>query len=281
MQDLQSITDAWGQWMAKKHNTRCRYTESTNYKKQSSLDQYRNRQVAVTPLNIVYDSNSLPTSGADVVYSLWYQNDTTEKQTHVFKYAEEHASSFNWTITEKLSVGVEVSVSAGIPEVATASAKTSVNLSLSSTQGATWTETKTWEVHSPVQVPANSLVRVEMVINTQSFDINFTESVLLAGSVALWFEDKRELGSSGTHWLYFFPIQNVFNDVIRNNLANTRGYQITGAGVLATARGVFQGKQGISVGVTATQVPTPTKGIAAQPLSHSQVEIYPSPIAAE
>lgn len=280
MQDLQSITDAWGQWLAKKHNTKCRYTESTNYKKQSSLDQYRDKQCTVTPQSIVYDTNSPPTSGADVVYGLWYSNDTTAEQTNIFKYSEEHTSSFNWTITEKLSVGVEVSVTAGVPEVATASAKTSVNLSLSSTQGATWTETKTWEVHSPVHVPANSVVRVDMAINTQSYDINFTESVLLAGRVAIWFEDKRELGTSGPHWLYFMRIQDVSNDVIRYNLANTRGYQVTGAGVLATARGVFQGEQGISVGVTATQLPPTTKGIAAQPRSLNQVELYPSVLAA-
>ncbi|MEI9804282.1 MAG: hypothetical protein WDN48_07130 [Pseudolabrys sp.] len=75
-------------------------------------------------------------------------------------------------------------------------------------------------------------------------------------------------------------IQDVSNDVIRYNLANTRGYQVTGAGVLATARGVFQGEQGISVGVTATQLPPTTKGIAAQPRSLNQVELYPSVLAA-
>lgn len=280
MLELQKITDAWGDWKAKQYKTKRRYTESTNYKKQSSLDQYRQYECTVAVQDIQYDSNRPPTPGADVAYSLWYDNATSLEQTQLFRYTAESRQTFAWSITESLAVGVEVSATASIPEVASATTKVSVDLSLSSTQGASWEETKAWEVKNPVHIAPKTSLKVDLLINTQSYDIPFTQSALLAGHVAIWFEDKVVLHDK-PHWLYFIPIQTVFSDCRNYNIVSVDGYRITGNGVLATARGKLSGKQGISVGVTATEYPLRTATASNEFRSLKQVELYPGAVAAE
>jgi len=250
MNSLQQITDAWGNWFSQQHGTSCRFTASTNFGSQSDLDQYHQYQTNALVQNIAYDGNSPPVEGATVAYELWYDNGTTLQQSETFQETQTSTQSFTWSITEALSIGIEISATEGVPNVASSSQKVTVSLSLSSTQGATSTQSQTWQVNAPIQVPPDSSVKADMVISTQSYDINFTESVLLQGYVAIWNNDKVD-----GHWLWFYPIEEVFEDCIANNIIDTTGYSIGGGGVMTQATGVFSGSQGVSVGVTASQHP--------------------------
>lgn len=250
MNALQQITDAWGNWFSSKNGTSCRFTASTNYGSQSFLDNDHQYQVNTVVQNIAYDGNSPPVNGSNVAYEIWYDNGTTLQQSNTFQEAQTSTQSFTWSITEALSVGVEISATEGVPAVASSSQKITVTLSLSSTQGATSTNSQAWQVNSPIQVPPNSSVKADMVISTQSYDVNFTASVLLQGYVAIWNNDKVN-----GHWLWFYPIESVFQDCLNNNIIDTTGYSVVGGGVMTQSTGVFSGSQGVSVGVTATQYP--------------------------
>lgn len=279
MLSLQQITDAWGNWMAKQRNTSCRFTSTTSYSDHSELNKYHQYQCSARYQSISYDGNSPPTNGAAVAYELWYDNASTVQQSEVFQYTATTTQSFTWSITESLSVGVEISATEGVPNIASSSQKITVTLSFSSTQGATHTESQSWNVNTPVVVPADSSMKCDMVVNTQSYDIDFTATVLVAGNVAIWFNDKVDLNPGSYHWLWFPPIQSVFRDVIANNLADTTGYQIGDGGVVATAQGTFSGSQGISVGVKTTQYPLRTSATAASfsPVNVQQLYVDAAP----
>lgn len=178
------------------------------------------------------------------------------QQQNTFQETSTSTQSFTWSITESLSIGIEISATEGVPAVASSSQKVTVSLSLSSTQGATSSNTQTWQVNTPINVPANSSVKADMVISSQSYDVNFTASVLLQGYVAIWNNDKVN-----GHWLWFHPIDSVFQDCISNNIIDTSGYSIASGGVMTQATGIFSGSQGISVGVTAYQYPLRGAGL--------------------
>lgn len=260
MNSLQQITDAWGTWFSKAHGTSCKFTASTNYGSQGDLNKYHQYQTNALVQNIVYEGNTPPTGGSIIAYELWYNNDTSLQQQNIFQEVRTSTSTFTWSITQALSIGVEISATEGVQNVASSSQKLTVNLSLSSTLGETITDTQTWQVNSPINVPPNSSVKADMVISTQSYNINFTQTVLLQGSVAIWNNDKIELKPNDWHRLWFIPIESVFQDCINNNIIDTSGYTITAGGVLATAKGVFTGSQGVSVGVTAKQFPLCNSG---------------------
>ena len=279
MQDIQTITDTWGNWIAAQRGTGCRFTASTNYASQSDLDNYHQYQCTVTLLDISYDGNSPPTNASAIAYELWYDNATSLTQSETFSYTATSTQSFQWSITETLAVGIEVSATEGVPEVASSTQKISVSLTLSSTQGATSTNQQSWTVQNPVLVPPQSSVKCDMVLNSQSYDINFTQQVSIDGHVAIWFNDKQDWNNNGDyHWLWFIPIEEVFNDVISNNLTDTSGYQLGGT-VVATASGTFGGSQGVSVGVTTTQYPLRSAGAAGdfKPLRRSRLYLDSKP----
>lgn len=248
MNSLQQITDAWGKWFSSQNGTTCRFTASTNYGSQSDLNNYHQYQTNALIQNIAYEGNSPPTNGSVIAYELWYDNSTTLQQSNSFQETQTSTQTFTWSITEAMSIGIEVSATEGVPNVASSSQKITVSLSLSSTQGATSTSQQTWQVNSPIQVPPSSSVKADMVISTQSYSVNFTAAVLLQGCVAIWNKNKVN-----GHWLWFYPIESVFLDCVNNSIIDTTGYSIVAGGVMTQSTGTFSGSQGISVGVTATQ----------------------------
>jgi len=250
MNSLQQITDAWGNWFSSQNGTSCRFTASTNYGSQSDLDNYHQYQTNATVQSFAYDGNSLPTNGSTVAYELWYDNGTSVQQQNNFQETSTTTQTFTWSVTESLSIGVEISATEGVPSVVSSTQKVTVTIGLSSTQSQTTTNTQTWQVSSPINVPADSSVKADMVISTQSYSINWTAAVLLQGYVAIWNNDKVN-----GHWLWFHPIESVFADCANHNIIDTSGYSIVAGGVSTQATGAFTGSQGISVGVTAKQYP--------------------------
>lgn len=250
MNALQEITDAWGNWFSQQNGTSCRYTASTNYGSQDSLNDYHQYQTSADVQSFVYDGNSLPTNGSAVAYELWYDNGTTLQQQNTFAETQSSTQTFTWSVTETLSVGVEISATEGVPAVASSSQKVSVNVSLSSTQAQTATQTQSWTVNTPINVPPDRSVKADMLINSQTYDIDFTASVLLAGRVAIWNNDQVN-----GHWLWFYPVENVVQDCIDHGIIDTTGYEVVAGGVMTQATGVFTGSQGVSVGVQAKEYP--------------------------
>jgi Clostridium epsilon toxin ETX/Bacillus mosquitocidal toxin MTX2 len=283
MKSLQEITDAWGNWKANAAGTAC-FTSSTNYADHSEFDAYHQYECSAVYQSISYDGNSSPTSVADVAYEIWYDNGSALQQSDTFEYAVTTDQSFTWSITEGVNVGVEISATESVPDVASSTQKATVALSFSSVQDQTLTKTQTWSVDTPVAVPPRSSLKCDMVVNSQSYEIKFTATVLVSGDIAVCFNDRVCLGAPGEgHFNWYIPITQVFNDVIKNNLIDTTGYHVTPAGVITTAQGVFSGGQGISQGVVTTQYPLRSstaavnfKGVASQPL-YLNVLAIPAP----
>eukprot|EP01139_Manchomonas_bermudensis_P002516 Amastigsp_a4961_3.p1 type:complete len:284 gc:universal Amastigsp_a4961_3:935-84(-) len=268
MNSLQQITDAWGAWYSAKNGTSCRFTASTDYGSQSFLDNYHQYQVSAICQGIVYDGNSVPTNGSKIAFETIFNNNTQVQNQQTLAETETSTQTFTWSITESLSIGVEISATEGVPAVASSSQKVTVTLSLSSTQSETVTNTQTWSVNTIVNIPAMSSIKADIVIGTQSYNINFTATVMLNGYVAIWNNDKVN-----GHWLWFIPITQVFSDCINNSIIDTSGYSFVGGGISTTAKGVFTGSQGINVVVNTTQSPL-LGGTAARQAHTSDSETF-------
>ncbi|KNB50620.1 cytotoxin leucocidin [Streptomyces caatingaensis] len=257
---LQEITDAWGRWMAKERfpqSNGCRFTASTDYGRQSALGSYHQYQVRAKYSGIVYDPNApSPVPGQVTSVVTTYRNGTDVEQTVTYKQSRTTEQDLRISVTESLKAGVTVQVSAEVPAVAKVSETTSIEATLSSTQEFSHKETQNWSVDLPLKIPAKSVVEASLVVGTQKYDIDWTATVGLTGSVAVWFEEKVDLNHDGDrHWLWFVPIEEVFRDCRANGIADTSGYEITGDGVNAFASGTFSGGQGVSLSVNAVQKP--------------------------
>ena len=260
---LQDITNAWGNWMNKKHNGGgIKFTASTKYSDQEFfLKNYYERQVHSQMLDIQYALDDTPQAEDNLnAYKAELRNDSSVTQTPRFAKSYSTTQSFAWSVTEQLSIGTEVSTTVGVPDVASVGGKVTTDLTLSSTQGAEQSETQEWEVDMPVLVPPRTIVTATLVIKMKKYDVRWVGKCKLTGYVAIWFNNKVKLpGSAKEHWLYFVPIQRVFNDCVSHNIIDTTGYETSGRAVLARSAGVVRGSQGVDYSVDIKEVPMAPK----------------------
>jgi len=148
-------------------------------------------------------------------------------------------------------VGVTVEGKAGVPLVAEGKISATTELTLSSTQEKTESGTQEWSVDNPVVVPPLSLVVCQSLISTNKSNQDFTAKATITGYVAIWFVNKVD-----DHWLWFYPIGGVFQDIKNNNLGNTTGYNVLASNAIsADATGKVVGGFGVNVVTTYTEKP--------------------------
>jgi len=278
---LQEITDAWGNWMVHQHGGgKCRFTSSTRYSDHSELNAYHGYQTTAAAQTISYDTGSpLPKPKQLTSVITTYRNDSSLEQTFTYNQSETVQRNFTWSVTESISISESITIQAGLPEIAEISSTTTVDVSLSSTQGASYDKSKTWSVDQPFNVAAHSLFEAKMIITVQDYNIKWSCDVSLIGHVAIWFEDKVALNPNDYHWLWFIPIQQVISDCQTHNIIDTSNYKISGNGVLTQAQGVFAGSQGISYNVDTKETSLQPQGELQEPMATSS-SFLPSAIAA-
>ena len=182
------------------------------------------------------------------MYTQDFVNDTDIEQSNTFTRDESTTASFTWSLTEGIKVGLKASGEVGLPLVAKGKVEASVEVDFSSTQSWTDSETQRWSVSQPVKVPPHKKVTAVLAIEQKKYDIDFTSNLVIGGWVAIWNNDKIDLGN-GKHWLYFFPVSRVLIDKPHP------GYVVRGNEVVFKAKGKFTGMQGVGSRVKLTQYP--------------------------
>ncbi|MCG8642390.1 MAG: ETX/MTX2 family pore-forming toxin [Desulfobacterales bacterium] len=243
LSDFQAICNDWGNWFSKKHGTTCRWVKL--HAEGWGMDKYQQYKINVRYGNTVYGTQK-PLDTPGFVYSQTYTNKTEEEQGNTFTRNESTTATFTWSLTEGIKVGLKVTGSVGLPLVAEGKVEASTEINFSSTQTKTETKTQAWSVSQPVRVPAYTEVDAELSIEQKKYDIDFTSDIIIGGWVAIWNNDKINLGN-GKHWLYFFPVSKVLHDKPH------RGYTVRGNRVVFKAKGTFKGVQGIGTRVKLSQ----------------------------
>lgn len=255
MTDLPNIIWAWGSYVARSHGTGCHFTQALDYSQASELDggdgggSYHRYQCAATIGNLQFDvGQAFPTTGSFAASDIWYDNDTSVPQNITFSAATSTQQTYTLSVTEAISLGVEVTATAGVQGVASASSKVSMTVSVSSTQSTSHVETHNWSVSLPVIIPAQKSNHCVAVIDKRDFSIPWSADCRISGCVAVWFDDWIDInGGNDVHHLWFVPVGHVLATVIANNLYDTTGFRADGNDVLATVGGTLTGSEGVGI----------------------------------
>jgi len=265
---LQQITDAYGQWIARSNppSGGLLFSASTDYSRISNYSQY---QVSVGPPTIAYGIGNLPATTSITSAATSFNNGSDVAQSQSVTLSETTTQDFNWSTTQALSVDVTVSASMSIPGIAQFGGSVSTDMTFSNTTGGSTSKTQNWTLGETLTVPAHSTVAANLVVTCQSYNLPWTATCLLTGSVALWFNNRWELiPGGGQHFLWFVPIQSMLAAVQQVDVIDTTGYNVTAGGIFAAASGTFTGAQGIASQIKVTQTTNP--GTAdAKPLTAS------------
>jgi len=264
VEDLQNHANEWGTWYSKQHGTSCRWVKL--HAEGWGMDQYQQYKIGVNVSNVVYSPQYKQVDLPGFHFTQWYDNGSTVEQNSQFERTTSTQDTFKWSITEGLTIGLETTVTAGVPNVATASEKITTTLSLSSTQETTKTTTKSWTGRQDIKVPPKKSVVVEWSIAEKEWDIDWTCDVRVTGYLAIWNEDKVD-----GHWLWFFPISQIFMDKPNSK------FQVVGGDVLYKAKGTFTGVAGVSSNIVLKEYDLRASNVSNLLVSNLEKAVSPSP----
>lgn len=270
MNDIDTITNAWGRWKTAQYGTTCWFTESTQYGRNKDTKGYMQYQTNVTaPKDLIYSSLAQKDGGSALLGSYDTFNGGSQVIQHVVSLQQGLTDSFTWSTTEQLKVGVTVKANAGIPLIGGAETKTTTEITLSSTQGATTSKTSTYGTSTTVPIAPHSHSWGQVDLSFTELDTQWVGNAMMEGKVAIWFNNKVALNNNGDyHYLWFIPIETVFSDCMRYNIINTSGYIVQNGGVIAQASGKFHSSMGLSLKTIAHEQPYSNK--SAQTLLESE-----------
>ncbi|MDR0277993.1 MAG: ETX/MTX2 family pore-forming toxin [Paucimonas sp.] len=237
MKGLQTITDAWGEWLAKRCKTSLDFTASTNYDKCSDYEKYIVTAKALRDKYSVRDSR-VSNTAKEYKDSKAISNSTNQQVTNDFEFVFNVTNTHRFAVTRALNVGVKVSGGITIPFVTDAKGEVSTELSLSDAKETTKTEMRTLSDKTPIVIPPHRQIIVQASLIIDERVSEWEQPVFLEGYVAIKFSDWRRLnGSEDAHRLWFIPIEQVFGDVFHFNIIDATGYQVVGGGVNAIVQG--------------------------------------------
>jgi len=239
MNSLQDITDAWGNWFARKNSTTLDFTASTRFSGNWHLDPYHEYEakVKVLPATLRYGSPRSKGESRGEHLDVEYKNGSSILQSYTQMFAYEYLNSFEYSFTEALKLGLEVKFDAGLPLIGGASSTAKFELDISSTQKQTNSHKTTRTETFPVNVAPHTSVKFSARSKSQNNECDWQVSTLLSGYIAVRFKDYLYWNTPKAHALWFLRIEDIFKDVSWHDIIDMTGYQVTSQGVEVMARG--------------------------------------------
>ncbi|WP_248921085.1 ETX/MTX2 family pore-forming toxin [Pseudomonas entomophila] len=259
MIDIDTITNTWGRWKTAQYGTTCWFTESTQYARNKDTRGYMQYQTNVSaPKDLVYSSYAQSDGGSALLGKYDTINDGGQVIEHTVSLQQGLSDTFTWSVTEQLKIGVSVKANAGIPLIGGAETTSTVEMDLSSTQGASTTKSSNYGASTTVPISPHTHGWGEVDLSFTELRTQWVGNASMVGCVAIWFNNKVALNNNGDyHYLWFIPIQQVFSEIIQHNIISTSGYVVQGGGVLAQATGTFHSSMGLSLKTISHEQPYP------------------------
>lgn len=243
--DLDHYAQMMAQKLAKRCGTSVRWYDF--HGKQPHLkEQYPDKKISVRAESIRYGSVSRKVYRPGYTFKQWFHNGQSVSIKGIIHKEKSIASTFTWSVTESLKLGLETSIDVGIPEVVSGNIKLTTELNLASTQEKTQTTTDTFIVSQEIIIPPKTKTKAVMTITETEMEVPWTATMYVTGWEAIWLDQK-----CNGHWLFFIPIAKLadWNDQLKS------GWTPYGYGFSYEAKGVFRAVQAWRATVHTTEYP--------------------------
>ncbi|XP_061739083.1 aerolysin-like protein [Nerophis ophidion] len=118
-----------------------------------------------------------PQVNKEYIKSVSYHNDTSAVQEHTCSYSRSVTKSNTWSTTTKIESTVNMTVSAGIPDLVEVSGGFSLTVGAEQSSGMTHTETITESDQVNVKVPVGKTVTVKFSVGRAVIDLPYSAKV--------------------------------------------------------------------------------------------------------
>ncbi|XP_036415312.1 aerolysin-like protein [Colossoma macropomum] len=135
------------------------------------------KSTVLTNINYPTLHNVIPQVATEELKSTSYENDTSVTQQYTLETSKKVIKMSSWSVTNKIESTFNVSVKAGIPEVARIDSGFSFTEGFQSTYSLEYSEEKEEKLSFPVQVPPGKTVDVKITIGRAAVDLPYTGTV--------------------------------------------------------------------------------------------------------
>lgn len=181
-----------------------------------------------------------------------FTNNTSVQDKRTWSQSFSTSSSFKWSVTESVTIGTKVTGDVKLPFVSGGKIEFTTELSLSSTQETTKTETQTWSEGAEINVPPYSIVDASIEVGEAIYSPNWRGTVALSGPISVWAKSVRADG--GPELWPPLPEYEYGHDLMEL-LGHDPRLTYEGNTVLHAIRGMFHGEQGLGSNIYTQQLP--------------------------
>lgn len=239
IENLADLANQWGKQFSKRNGTTRKWVDL--HAKKEDMKKYRKYKIKSKVLKVWYDQNFDKVSLPEQIMTSSFNNDSDGVGTATFNKSKETKTSFTWSITEGLELGLSQEITAGVPEVAQSKTKLSTKISLNSTQEKTKSETNQWEINREISVPAHKSIEITWAIKEAKVTATFYADIEITGYFAIW-NNKKVDG----HWLWFIPVEDAFREMKKWGIKIPSQFSIKDNSVIYRAKGKCTGQAGLN-----------------------------------
>lgn len=203
-----------------------------------------NIEIVVT--NFKYDTPSPLTTPISIITEQ-FSNGSTVEDSSVFKHTKTTKATFQWAISQGLKLGAKASFTVGLPAIDSAKVEASIDLAFGSTQTQSNEQAQQWEADQKINIPARSVIDASIVVQTATYDPNFSATITVSGTV-----DLKYTGGSNASPIWEI-ILGAQQGIYHSPTAKSLTVDPTAQNATFRASGTFKGVQGTSHGVTVVQ----------------------------
>jgi len=194
--------------------------------------------------NITYQSGTSK-PGIPFIFTEYFDNYLNISQNSQFSRSESTSNTYSWTFSQTVEDSMSVSVTVPIPDICEIHDSFSASISMTTTDTQTKSDSKNWSVSESITIPPRSTIKVQMEVNTQTYQIPYTADLVFSGYGMTWCKNKVN-----GHWCWFIPPISFLN----TTGCVPYGNPDQGDAVCSFA-GTFYGTQGVQVFVNVTRCP--------------------------
>jgi hypothetical protein len=129
------------------------FVQFSNLECTSAVIQYQKDFVPPAPVKLLLDEHTFT------------NNDSTASASHNISPSKTFTTTFEWTLSEQLSFGIDTSIEAGIPDEGDVKTTYKMNLQFGSQQKQSYTEQTTFQFSETITVPPKSSVKVTSTVD--------------------------------------------------------------------------------------------------------------------
>ena len=179
-------------------------------------------------------------SATGFVFTHWIDNNSSLQQSTTIAYKESTELSATLTLSTTVDFGLSRKVKVPVAEDVDEERVLSFDLSLTSTKSNTVKTTQGWSVTQPVEVPAMTTIKAQLIIRKVSVTGDWSAVVNFPDYAKMWCSNRVN-----GHYEWFVPAQNWL----------PQAYPSDCSGNTCNLRGSFEGWHGVSSSTTFTECP--------------------------